>query len=319
MFNANPIFRRTSEQLSKCAEDYGYSEITPLIAFKYLLEETYNYVDDLDTGKKDYKTSSCPGLASAMISDYCGNIFSEKEQREKVKPVLKKHIDILDKKIKDESPNIKDKGDKPKFSKYLADSIWSSREQKTNKIDSINLVDGVMGDKEGENEKIFINFWFDTCEALMLNKKPISERCSFSDYDNKAKDVLKHIKIGTNMFVTYDWEKEEPDSFIDTIYKNAGDNTKIIEFNKYTMPEYFINMVSKLGKDEKNKYIVIANPTNILANEPDKDDEEDWNDDFEAEFDVAKLLKKHPANVSFILYDTNDNYYKKQATYQNFE
>ena len=172
MFNADPIFRRTSEQLSKCAEDYGYSEITPLIAFKYLLEETYNYVDDLDTGKKDYKTSSCPGLASAMISDYCGNIFSEKEQREKVKPVLKKHIDILDKKIKDESPNIKDKGDKPKFSKYLADSIWSSREQKTNKIDSINLVDGVMGDKEGENEKIFINFWFDTCEALKKKKKP---------------------------------------------------------------------------------------------------------------------------------------------------
>ena len=213
--------------------------------YKHLIQETYNYLDDLDKGIKDYKTSSAPALANTMITDFCSNIFSEQEQRNKVKPVLKKYIDIVDKKIKDEKPANYNKDKKPEFSKYLADSIWSERSKVTNTISALNLVDGVLGDKEGDNENLFLNFWFDVCDSLMLNKKPIKERCNISDYNTKANDVLKHIKVGTNVFVTYDFEKEEPQSFIDTIQANAG-NSKIVEFNKDANLEYFINAVNKL-------------------------------------------------------------------------
>ena len=320
MFNADSTFRRTTEQLELEAKEYGYDSITPMIAYKHLLQETYDYVKDLDSGKRDYKTSSAPALANTMISDYSSNIFSEKEQREKVEPVLKKYIDLSDKKIKAESPNNYKSDTKPVFSKYLADSIWSSRDKKNNSIGGISLVDGVLGDKEGENEELYLNFWFDVCNAIMLNNKSDKERCAISDYDTKANDVLKHIKVGTNMFVTYDFEKEEPQSFIDTIYKNADKSVKIVEFNKDTTSEYFTNMVNKLGKDKNNKYIVIANPTFIASNEPDNDDEDDdWTDNFDAEYEISQAIKKHPVNVSFILYDTKNNYYKKINGYTGFE
>ena len=88
MFNADPTFKKMYAQLQSEASKYGYNEITAPIVFNYLLKETLNYVNDLNSGKIDYKTTNCPVLANTMISDYCDNIFEEPEQRKKILPVL---------------------------------------------------------------------------------------------------------------------------------------------------------------------------------------------------------------------------------------
>ena len=318
LFNADPTFKNTYSKIQLEAQKYGYPEITTELVYKYLLDETLQYTKDIESGKKDFKMDNMPNLAENMIADSCADLFSEKEKRTKILPVLEKHAAILDESLKSESPNIKT--DKlPELSEDLKDFVWMSKNEKTNMINSYAFSDAVLNSKDYMEKDIYEDFWLDLCDAMMINKNSMEERSPFDSYANKAQEALKNISLGTNVFVTYDFAKEQPQSFLDTIHKYNKDY-KIIEFNKYTQTDYFLEIMDKISKDKKNKYIVMADPGEIMTNSPDLNSDGsgvslDLND--AAKF-IAKILKS-PDNVRFLLYDTKNNYFANSSAYTSYE
>lgn len=321
LFNSDPQLKTIFKNLQTVAVKEGYNEITTPLAFKYLLEETKDFIKKLDNDELDYKTAYFPPLASVIIDDYSSDTFEDKDMRKKILPVLDKYIAVTDKLIESEKPEIQTEKE-PKISEYIADSIWSTKRKDKN-ISATDFADAVMDASNDNYNRILLDYWFDMCEALMLENKEESKMSPFSGYDNKAKNVLRNLEIGTNMFVTYDFEKDTPKSFIDTIYKNNDKDTRIIEFNKYATAEYFNNLVAKLGKNKDTKYIIIADPTHILANDTGLRHEDDNDDDLIGNIgeneDFYKTIRKHPDNVKFLFYDTKDNYYKASSSYPDFE
>lgn len=323
LFNSDPQFKTIYKNLQAEALKLQRDEINAPIAFKYLLEETVDYINKLDSGEIDYKTSNIPPLANIIIDDFAIDAFEDKKQRAKIIPVLNKYIKITDDIIKSEKPENVNFKNEPKLSEYIVDSIWASK-SKDKKITAEDFTDAVMDASNVKYNSLFLNYWFDMSEAIMLENKEYSKRAPFSGYDNKIKNVLRNLEIGTNIFVTYDFEKETPHSFIDTVYKNANKDVKIVEFNKYASSEYFNNLIEKLSKDKNNKYIVIADPTFVLANETSKrnskEDDLGWlSDDISENEEFYKVIKKHYDNIKFLFYDTKDNYFKASSSYPDFE
>lgn len=324
LFNSDPQLKTIYKNLQTEAIKQDYNEITTPLAFNYLLKETKDFINKLDKGEINYKTANLPPLASTIMDDFAIDAFEDKKQREKIIPVIDKYIELTQNIINNERPQKEEiQNNEIKFSEYITDSIWAKKKKDQN-ITAVDFADSVMDSSNEKYNNLLLNYWLDMSEALMIENKSIAKRSPYSGYDNKVKNVLRNLEIGTNMFATYDFEKETPQSFIDTVYKNADNNTKIIEFNKYATAEYFNNIIEELKKDKNQKYLVIANPTYILANESgvrnNDYDDDDWsNDNIDSNEEFYKTIKNHPNNVKFLFYDTKDNYYKASSSYSDFE
>lgn len=305
--------KKLMKNLQQSVAETGYGEVTVLHVMKNSLEETLNYIDDLDNEKKDFDPVKQPPLALMVAYESSPKAFSDKEKRMKIKPVLQNELEHINGLIEENRPKKVDKSKEIKMSDDLVDSIWGLvKEEKINEVTPYTIVSGAYNSPVQEIYDITTNFLMSLDDAIMLNKTPLSERGSFSEYGQKAGNVLKNLSLGTNIFVTYDMVKDEPEYFINTIRKmaekdNNAKNLTITEFNGEIKDEFFGYKLNKLAKDKKNQHIVILNPTALFINSSEPALVAEGK--FAVPQSLIQILMHQPSNIKFVMHDTKNNYY----------
>lgn len=301
------------KKLQKSAQETGYDKVTVLHVMKYALEETITYVNDLDKGGKDFNAETQPPLPMLLAYETTAQLFNKPEYRKKAKPIINQELAHINKLIEENRPEHKNTDKEIKMSDDLVDSIWSIvKEDKVNEVTPYTIVSGAYNSPVDEIYELTNDFLMRVDEALMVNKEPVVKRSAFSDYAPKATDVLKNLALGTNIFLTYDAAKEEPQYFINTLQKVAaqtdyGKNMTITELNKQVDDRYLENVITQLSKDKKNRHVVILNPFNLMVNSSTPEQLSQGTYAISPNF--VQMLVHQPPNIKFVMYDTKDNYY----------
>lgn len=279
---------------------------------KHDLVELDKYIDDLDNEKVDYDSVKQPSIGSYLDAQVADEMLSKPELRKKVQPVIKKYIVEADKILEEEKPETVDLSKPINFSQDLTDAVFSFfRNTKVNDLTPYIMTVGALVSPDDVTKEYEENFLDDINKAVMVNDTPLEERAPFSEYEKKAQNVLKNLSLGTNIFITYDPEKETPENFLDTLKKvnveNHNSKVKIIELNKYATGQYFSDITSKLSKDKNQNYVIIASPLTMTINETDPEDLA--NNQFVIPTDITKPLKQQPSNIQYIFLESKNNYY----------
>lgn len=166
----------------------------------------------------------------------------------------------------------------------------------------------------------------------MTDSRSPEEKIHLSFYDEKARNVLKNLSLGTNMFITYD-EKADPIYLVDSIVhvlnneksdigKINKENTQITIFNDNINQDFIIQKSKELAKDKNKTHIIIINEDDLLSNSPLAEDGEVKVRVLGPDF--LQQMKEPPKNVKFVLIQHRKNYYANisnpvlQDTFGNF-
>ena len=310
MYNTNTPAKVLIKKLKEEAKDSGYNEITTMHVIKHELKELDQYIEDLDSGKKDFDEAKQPTY-SMYLGATIDNLVSKPELRKEVKPIIKKYIKEADKILQDEKPeNVTPKED-IKFSSDLTDAVHSFfKESEKNEVVPFIIAYGALLSPDDVTSDFEKDFSDEINDAVMINHKKMNERTPFSEYEPKAQNILKNLSLGTNIFITYDHTKDNVNNFLDTIKKVNDENnssTEIVELNRYAKASYFMEKVNQLAKNKSKNYIVAMQPTLIVAN--DLEQETIKNGVLPMSAEICEKIKNPPSNIKFLLYDVKDNFY----------
>ena len=310
MYNTNTPSKVLIKKLEKEAKDSGYNEITTMHVIKHELKELDKYIDDLDNGVKDFEEAKQPTY-SMFLSGTVNNLVAKPELRKAIHPVIKKYIKETDKILKDEKPENIIPEDNIKFSSDLTDAVHSFfKESDMKEVVPYIISYGALLSPDDVTSDFEKHFSYDINDAVMINHKKMDERIPFSEYEPKAQNILKNLSLGTNIFVTFDHNKDDVRNFLDTIKKvndESNSKTEIVELNEHAKASYFLDKVNQLAKDKSKNYIIAMQPTRLMANDLDP---EDYSDGVLAmNTEMSEKIKNPPSNIKFLLYDLKDNFY----------
>ena len=314
MMYADASCKSNFKRLYDISNETKYNTVTPMHVIYDSINEVYNYMCDLENGVKDFSSDKAPEMVSFIGENASYAIFSDKDIRKKIMPVIKRYVkesrDILDK----NRPENFDTSKGAVLSDELIDYIWSYRGKENEIVTPATILGATVGDDYDDSLVKFIDKFIDDInDKVMRNKKDKDEFFPFSFYDDKAKNVLKNLSLGTNMFITYDYSKENPNLFLDTIKKNidksGNKNLKYIELNSYADPEYLIDTINKAKKDKDHEYIIAADPSSIFLKLADGEKTSSGASQVAISSEIVYSIKDKPANVKFLFYDTKNNYY----------
>ncbi len=314
MMYADSSCKALFNHLFDISKETEYNTVTPMHVVYDGINETYKYMNDLDNGIKDYKSDKAPEMVSLIGDSVTYSIFSDKDIRKKVKPVIENYVknsmEILDK----NKPEDFDKSKESKLSNELIDYIWSYRTKENETITPSTVLGATASDDSNDNLVKFLDkFMDDINDKVMRNEKEPDEFFPFSFYDDKAKNVLKNLSLGTDMFITYDYAKENPNLFLDTLKRHIdkSDNKKLkyIELNQYANAEYLVDTINKAKKDKEHEYIIAADPSSIFLKLAGDDKTSNGATQVAISAELIYGVKDKPANVKFLFYDTKNNYY----------
>ncbi len=305
------------------AKESGFDQITTLHVIKHGLVELNKYIEDLDSGKKDYDYNNQPPLALFFCIVSCYKMISDPELRKLIHPLIKDEIVRLDKIISSFKSESHSSNKNSFLSDDLTDSIWALRKE-DEPVNAYTIMRGALVSDDDVTKDIVENFKLELNSKIMINNKKLKERASFTEYEKKANNVLKNLTLGTNIFLTYDNDKDSPDNFLDTLYKVSQKNKDKItytELNQNAKSEYFNHIIKTLAKDKSKQHIVAANP--IMMHMHDSTEEQRANGLYNLTKDFAEFLLNPPSNVRFLFYDTKNNYYSFVSSpfsiyYKNF-
>ncbi len=305
---------------TKIAKENHNTEVNHFHIWKAELNQLDKYIDDLNSGSKHHSDMSGDTIQSFLETITSNSLFKDEQTRKEFQKLIKKENktldDIIAKFPKDE------KVDNPKLSDELVRDIWSPREDENERVYDFNIF-GSTFYSANENVKNFIdNFVNKTCDLTMVSNIPLDERAHIKDYDAKASNVWKNLALGTNMFVTFDHKKVNPNMFITSLYKTAPEDTDITEFNLSIKERYVFEKVKELAKDKDKKHVIIMYPSNMLVNSATQEEKENQVFSYSTEF--RNLMANIPQNIKFIMIDVKDNYFLNmqnsiiQSMYENF-
>lgn len=307
------------------AKASGYEKITTMHVIKHGLVELDKYIDDLNSGKKDFNPDFQPPLGIFFGLESSPKMLVLPELREKIQPVIKEEILNVSKILERERPDKADLSKDIGLSDDLTDSVYSIRKENEN-VEPYTIVRGALISPDEITGATVEAFLLKLDNVLMKNSTPMNKRAPFSEYEKKAKNVLKNLSLGTNIFVTYDQSKETPANFLDTIQKVHGENkdnkSTFTELNFLTKPNYFAYVVNNLAKDKSRQHIVAANPTMMMMLSSTQ--EQIVNGTYNLDPEYTQIMLNPPSNVKFLFYDTKDNYYTALSSniavlYSDFE
>lgn len=307
-------------EATKIAKDNQNSEVNHFHIWKVELNQLDKYIDDLNSGSKHHSDLNGDSIPSFLESITANSLFKDEQTRKKFQKLIKEENKTLDNIIskfpKDEKVN------NPKLSDELVRDIWSPREEENERVYDFNIF-GATFYSANENVKNFIdNFVNKTSDLTMVVHTPVKERSHIKDYDEKANNVWKNLSLGTNMFITFDHKKVNPNMFITSLYTTAPEDTDITEFNLSVKERYVFEKVKELTKNKNKKHVIIMYPTNMLVNSTSQEDKEQQIYAYSDEF--RNLMGNIPQNIKFIMFDAKDNYFVNmqnpviQAMYENF-
>lgn len=318
------------DSAAKIAKEHGHKEITGLHLFKAALESLNQYIDDLNSGLKTYSSDSNYNLPNILERETTTGLFQKEKYRKIVKPLLESEIKVVDKALselpKSKTENNKSKKSAPlKLASDVVNNAFALYSQVQSEgpapFNDVMLLDSILDADAEKTDGIYNAFTYKLQEAMMLDKKKLSEKIHISTYDDRAKKILKNLSLGTNMFITYE-DKSNPDFLVNSIEnvfeKESSDadklnkkNTKITFFNDVIKTDYFLKKAKLLAKDKSSNHIMIVNLNKALINSPVKVINSDGEVCISTGFSLLfrDFIKTPPKNMKFIFLQNKDSYY----------
>ena len=172
-----------------------YDKITTLHVIKHGLNEINQFIEDLNSGKKDYNTDELPVMAEVLGEQTVPSMFSNLNSRKTIQPIIKEKIAKIDDILADNKPNNVNINKGVNFSEDLIDSIWGIRENQDEVIDPYIIMSGAINSQDDITEDFVTELILDIDNKLMINNKPSDEQIVFSDYEPKASNILKNLSL----------------------------------------------------------------------------------------------------------------------------
>ena len=298
------------------AQHFGHKEVNHYHIMYTAVIDTLDFIEQYENGEVDLEDATQESGPGYFKEYYTHKLFENDEYREKFKVVLNETLETLEEILSDMPPS---KTNNPKFSDNLKKDIIHEKSSTTLADESIPILDGydIFIGTFGSNIKDVKNFVkeFDMkiYDIYQLEDLSKDERIHFKNYDKKAELVMKNLNKGTNMFITYDSTKIEPNSFVPSLReafqhstgKFNPNNTEIIEFSKNVYQCYLYDKINALKKDKNKNYIVIFSQQNVIENS-DITITSSIRTGLDDEY--LDIFKKTPKNVALIVFDTKDSY-----------
>lgn len=308
------------DRLCNLAKQYKNKEVDHLHVILLSLLDVREAAKKYGEGKLDLKNRSDESAESFFINTYGSSIFENDTYRKRFLKAMDNSIkfveDLVEKLPKDNSKSLK-----PKFSKVLNKDIEMVKaslglsDDNEDIIDTIDIYDGAyLSQREiSRNLNEFLHLIIR--DSFQLEDKSADKRLYFKNYDKQADNVLKNLDMGTNMFITYDESKIDPNFVVPSIIKtfqngNYGlnpKNTEIVEFNKDVEMSYLTDKVKELSKNKDKNYILIFSERNIIKNAvPTTTSSGSLVVTFSDEY--LKLFSKTPKNIRVVGFETKEKY-----------
>lgn len=329
-------YTQEAEDLVDSATDiairHGHPEVGETHIHKAALESISSFLDDLDTGARRFSLDSSYQLPAFFSAVTSSDVFKEKAEREKIRPIINEELAQLDETLQ-KMPHTKLRT-QPLLSKSIVNGVYdiiteSSRQEKAelNSIaadDAMFLASTLNANQNSENNNLK-KFIFKLNDALMSDSRTDKERIHLSIYDDKAKNILKNLSLGTNMFVLHDAGANPiylADSVVE-ILKNPKaefgslnhNNTKVNIFNDNIKQDYLAEKIRNLSKDTSINHIIIAHHDNLLLNTAKTIEGPDGQLKTQVTLseDLVELMKNQPKNVKIVLMQGKNGYYAIMA------
>ncbi len=305
------------QQVQELAESFGHNEINHYHIMLNAVNETLDFIGQYEAGELGLRDVSHESGVGYFKDCFTSEIFEKDEYREKFKEVLKETQNSLNEKLS-QMPQAHVK--EPKFADTLVKDIVFEKSTYSTGEDSVQIIDGfdIYTGTFNTNTKELKNFVKDLDMKIyslyQVEDSSDKNRIHFPNYDDKAEKVISNLNKGTNMFITYDDSKIEPNSFVPSVieaFKHSTgrfnpDNTEIIELNKNISMPFLIDKVNALRKDNTKNYILMFSQQDLIKN--DDLDLSFFNENSQSDTEYTKIFKNTPPNVGLIVFDTKDSY-----------
>ena len=123
MYYADTPAKNMINALKAEAKESGFNKVTTLHVMKHGLVELDKYIDDLDSGKKDFNAETIPSLGIFFGVETSDKMLVDPELRKLVKPLIQQEIKVVDGLLEKEKPEVVNINDDIKPSVDLIDSI----------------------------------------------------------------------------------------------------------------------------------------------------------------------------------------------------
>lgn len=308
------------------AKQLKHREVGPWHIIYNALYDTMAYLDELGEGEYRQDELDIENAPTFFQSIHGNEIFENKEYRKKFREVLDKNLYFVGS-ILQSIPETTSKA-KPKIADSLYKNILlmkSNDEEDANPgmFDGIDMLNGAFLYQDRISKAFYKSLEIQINDIYRLEDKKADKRLYFPNYDKQAENIMKNLNMGTNMFVTYDRYKVEPNYFVPSITraleKSTGkltpENTEIVEFNKNVDMTYFTDKVQQLAQDKDKNYILVFSQTNLLKNSAVKILEDGtplaiFSDDY------LKALEKTPKNIKLVAVEMKEGYLSRMQNPQ---
>lgn len=326
--NYNQGARDLVDSATSIAKKNKHAEINENHIQMAAMTSLRDYVNDIDSGVKELNLEGNYALPGYFSEKTTPQIFKDKKLRKKVAPFLNEEIDKLDK-ILSETPKSATKA-QPKLSKNIVSGLYDlfSDICMRNSRDFVPVDDAhfmeVIEDFDGPKSGNFKKFIWRFSEKFMVDGRPPEEKVHLKIYDDKAKNILKNLSLGTNMFVLHDLNAN-PMYLVDSVedvLNNQGaeigkinkNNTKITMMNNNVKEAFFNHKINELANDKVNNHIVVVDMDSLFINSihlvPGPEGPT-------AKMNVSpeffnKIIEQ-PKNIKFIVIEGKSSYYSNMA------
>lgn len=299
------------------AKKYNHKQVTQYHFMSTAFGDTIDYIDKLNSGKADLYIPSDGEGPSYFTSLFSKDLFENPKYRAAFREILLNEKQTVDS-ILSKLPKRPEKSrQRIKVSELFYNDVENSRESQMREetiVNGFDIYNGAFNSVIPEYKNFTNNFRMKVNDVLMLENHKDDERMYFPNYDKKAETVMKNLNLGTNMFITYDNEKVNPNYFMPALLKafqNSGqklnpENTEIIEFNKNVEMAPLILKLRELVKDKDKNHIVIFSQFNLARNAIIESDGQVAK--FMMPEEYINFIKNTPKNLRLVVFDAKDNY-----------
>lgn len=321
------IAQNIEDRAIEIAKRYNNKEANHLHFMMTAFEETIDYINKLESGEEDLyyikENSSAPAFFALTYSE---DIFKDKDIREQFKQLLIEEYKNLDE-LLNNSPKRKNRG-----KVEVSNSFYNDLEVKRSAVDKfdepidvIDVYNATFVSDMPAIKKLNSKFRTKVVDVAFIEKTPLKERLHFPTYDKIANNVINNLAHGTNMMVTYDDQKTDPNYFVPSIIKAIKNskneklndkNTEIIEFNKNLTMIGLTEKIKELSKNKDKNYVILFSEQN-LSKKTTKVSEFGTSTFYMTE-EYIDALKNPPKNIHVIVFETKDSYLKYSQSGMKF-
>src|SRR5574344_755301 len=328
--NMTPYAEEIIERATRLAQQNGNTEITQSHILYITLSDVKNYIKMLNSGEKSPADFADNGAIETLQGEVAESLFANKGMRDKIQPIIDKELKRLESNINElpKSKTVKS----PILSKDYLNDVYSVYES----INSENATSGTLVDDEMlfrtafyPNSKKYIEqiapFIKEMKSSIYLDDFYNNKAIHIPTYDEKSKNILKNLNIGTNMVVIHD-PSTNPQYILKSLAKTFEDksnnfgnltpeNTEVTVFNKDSNMEFIIKSLQEMKKDKKKNHILIMeNINDTIKNSLPLEQRLQFPEGtvYGLTKDSIGILTDVPSNIKYILLADKDYYYKAQ-------